>query len=747
MENPMDQRENLIQVFITESRENIDLLDQKIVRLEQEPDSKALLDEIFRAFHTLKGNSGLVGMARFEKIAHITEEILTQVREGKRRINTEVINFLLDSLDQLKILHDSIEENGTDDVTLKRVPAPDDASSQKTAPKPIKSKSAGSAGNKAKPDKSEKTVSGKNELGDEIAEDESWGIFADNLRQDRESAEIVAEDDNWEIFPETILRAYHEGGQVNLEIIDDGKGIDPEKIRAKAVEKGLLTVRQANSLGERDTINLIFRPGFSTAAKVTNISGRGVGMDVVKTNVEKIGGTVEVLSEVGKGSTIRIKIPLTLAIIPALIVTSGGQRFAIPQINLLELVRLEGEAMKNIERMGNAEIYRLRGKLLPIVRLNRILIIENAQKNRSDSLSIAVLAAGETQFGLIVDRIHDTEEIVVKPLSKHLKNIMAFAGATVMGDGKVALILDVVGLADTARIMMEENRLKMREKQSKEKTFTQNHTLLLFSIHRDEQLAIPLALVSRLETFDASLVQVTGHREVIKYHGRILPLLRVENYIDVKPPQQKETISVIVFSVENNEVGFIVSEIIDIVNSSEAIDTASLQQKGVLGSTIINERITMIIDAYTLIVHEYPDWFDKKSKAMLEQHHGEINQVLIVDDSPFIRAIERSYLESEGYHVIEANNGDEALERMTVNQVDLILTDIEMPKMDGIELTRNIRADSHLKNLPIVAVSSLARPEDLQRGYEAGVNAYLKKLNRNELMQSLEQALNMQRKN
>lgn len=896
----MSQREDLIHIFITESRENIELLDQKIVQIEDDPENRAMLDEIFRAFHTLKGNSGIVGMKRFEKIAHITEEVLTQVRDGKRDITSEVITFLLDSLDQLKILHEAIEQTGEDAVDLEAIPAP-----QQIEKESARKRKAASSGKQRSATKSSKKA--KEPTDEIIADDGSWGIFTQNLETDKELAqesepqqEVDREEESLEPAPaaeptgaarrqtdiaeswnkadstirvdvglldslmnmvgelvlsrnqimqfaqqienanfhaasqrldfctselqenvmktrmqpisnvfsrfprlvrdttrtnnkrvdlliegeeteldktiiegirdplthlvrnaidhgiedeETrtqlgkapqgtlILRAYHEGGQVNLEIIDDGSGIDPEKIRQKAVAKGIMTVQQADTLSDRDAINLIFRPGFSTAEKITNISGRGVGMDVVKTNIEKIGGNVEISSVVGKGTTIRIKIPLTLAIIPALIITSGQQRFAIPQINLLELVRLEGDEMSQIERLGGAEIYRLRGKLLPILRLNNVLQLDSCTAEELESLSIVVLAAGQTQFGLIVDKIHDTEEIVVKPLSKHLKDIHAFAGATVMGDGKVALILDVVGLADTAKITVEENHAQAEKREQAHLSNRQSHTFLLFSIHADDQVAIPLSLVSRLEKTETSRIQRAGSREVIKYRGKILPLLRIENVLQIQPPAPKETFSVIVFAVENNEVGFIVSEILDIVDYTEEIDTSSLQQNGVLGSIIINEKITLILDAFALIANEFPDWFERKSQQLVQEQAKVISNILIVDDSPFIRAIERSYLEPEGYTVFEANNGDEALERMTSENIDLIITDIEMPKMGGLELTQNIRKNQHYKDLPIVAVSSLGSQKDQTRGLEAGVNDYLKKLNREDLLASLEKVI------
>jgi len=921
----MGQREELIQIFVAESQENIELLDQNIVRLEQEPENRDLLDEIFRAFHTLKGNAGIVGMSRFEKIAHITEEVLTEIRDGTRKISSSVVTFLLDSLDQLKLLHDAIESTGTDVVEVAdETPAREEATPKKKRGRSTTSTKKQSARKKSPTKKKSSTGrrSSKNTEDrpseDLVAEDGSWGIFVENIKtaarrqqdvtpektadplpematpveqapkpsttacrskkppdpnsKQRTTAQnwtkgestirvnvglldnlmnlvgelvlsrnqilqLTSQTDNHTLqaasqrlnhctselqesimktrmqpianvfnrFPRLVrdvtantnkrvqlrleggeteldktiiegihdplthlvrnaidhgieavdtrekagkdpqgtllLRAFHEGGQVNIEIIDDGAGIDPEKLRDKAVEKGFLSAQQAAALSDRDAINLIFKAGFSTAAKVTNISGRGVGMDVVKTNIDHIGGSLDISSEVGAGTTIRIKIPLTLAIIPALIVSAGHQRFAIPQINLKELIRLNHDQMQQIERVGDAETFRLRGKLLPVVRLQQILKIATDASAAPESLSIVVLNAGDFEFGIIVDQIHDTEEIVVKPLCKHLKRISAFAGATVLGDGKVVLILDVVGLADAAHMATKDTLAASEPQETTPEKPEQTRTFLLFSISNDDQFAIPAALMSRLEKIDAAEIQKAGNREMIRYRGNILPLLRIENHLHMPPPPQQESLSLIVFSVEKNEVGFVVSKIIDIVESSVNLDTTSVQQDGVLGSTIIEGRITLVVDAYALIAKEHPEWFTRKSHAGEDEQTRENPTVLIVDDSPFIRAIERSYLEPEGYHVYEANNGDEALKTMNANSIDVVITDVEMPKMDGLELTRNIRAQERFRKLPVVVVSSLGGDRDVEAGMKAGASVYLKKLNRDELVASLQQVI------
>jgi len=316
------------------------------------------------------------------------------------------------------------------------------------------------------------------------------------------------------------LHASHEGGKVIIRIADDGGGIDPNRVRDKALRLNLITPDQAERMTDRDITNLIFLPGCSTAEQVTNFSGRGVGMDVVKTNVEKIGGTVDIDSQLGIGTTLKMKIPLTLAIIPALTITSGGDRYANPQVNLLELVRLDGEnARKGVERIHGIPVYRLRGNLLPLVYLNRILKVESpAGTVDTDVVNIVVLQADDRQFGLVVDAIHDTEEIVVKPLQKQIKSIPSFAGATIMGDGKVALILDVLGLAQMGKVVSASRERGIADKSTATAAVgPDKQTLLLFSGKTGSRMAVPLSMVARLEEFPRSAIERVGNQDVVQY--------------------------------------------------------------------------------------------------------------------------------------------------------------------------------------------------------------------------------------
>jgi two-component system chemotaxis sensor kinase CheA len=403
------------------------------------------------------------------------------------------------------------------------------------------------------------------------------------------------------------LRAYHEGGQVNIEVTDDGGGIDLARVKQKAVQRGLLTSERASQMSDYEALNIIFLPGFSTAEKVTNVSGRGGGMDVVKTNIEKIGGTVDLQSKMGEGTKLKIKIPLTLAIIPALIVNSGGERFAIPQVSLLELLRIDADqTATQIESIHGAPVYRLRGKLLPLVYLNRELKLPNPAKDGPSAVNIVVLQADGHPFGLVVDDINDTEEIVVKPLGKQLKGVGAFAGATIMGDGRVALILDVLGIAQRADIVTEARDRARLEGLQQKKRGPVRQSLLLFEAGQGSRMAIPLSSVARLEEFPESAIEFSGAQEVVRYRGQILPLIRVSRHVPQVGTQEapaegrQKSLHVVVYSEEGRDVGLLIGRIIDIVD--EAITTKRHAcGNGIFGSVVIQDKVTDLLDVQSII--------------------------------------------------------------------------------------------------------------------------------------------------
>ena len=413
-----------------------------------------------------------------------------------------------------------------------------------------------------------------------------------------------------------LLRAFHEGGQVNIEISDDGSGLPLEKLRSRAIERGLVTAERVARMNDREVAHLIFLPGFSTADQITNVSGRGVGMDVVKTNIERIGGTVDVSSRPGLGTTLKIKIPLTLAIIPALIVTSGGERFAIPQVNLLELVRLEGpQIQRSIERLHGASVYRLRGSLLPLVFLNQALRL-SAPEADQEACNIVVLQADDRQFGLVVDSINDTEEIVVKPLGKELKSITSFAGATIMGDGRVALILDVLGIAQRSNVLSPSRERAMVDNPHEQRAEGDaREAMLLFRIGGAGRMAIPLSMVARLEEIPQEKVEWAAGREVVQYRGAILPLLTLGGeHARSARTDPSQSLLVIVYSERGRSIGLVVEQILDVLEEVITVRSQATRD-GVLGSAVIQGKVTDLLDVHSVIRQFDPSFFDRKDAA------------------------------------------------------------------------------------------------------------------------------------
>lgn len=399
-----------------------------------------------------------------------------------------------------------------------------------------------------------------------------------------------------------LLRAFHEGGHVIIEIADDGAGLNTERIRAKALERGLVSAENAQRMSEQEVNRLIFLPGFSTAEQVTNISGRGVGMDVVRSNIEKIGGTVDLSSVRGAGTTLRIKIPLTLAIVPALIVSAGGERFAVPQVSLVELVRVEGNAsVRQIERIHGSPFFRLRGNLLPLVYLGHELELPPSD-HEGAVLNIVVVKAEDRNCGLVVDRVHDTEEIVVKPLGKQLKKLSVFAGATIMGDGHVALILDVLGLARRARVVGEVAHAtdEQRSVSSAEADVAAKTALLIVQAGKGCRAAVPLATVHRLEEFPVSAIEYASGMPVVQYRGGILPLVDLPLFLTGNESIGDEQKRVVVFSSAGREFGCVVDKIVDIVEDCVDLHKGA-KKRGILGSAIIQKQVTDLLDLDAIV--------------------------------------------------------------------------------------------------------------------------------------------------
>lgn len=536
-----------------------------------------------------------------------------------------------------------------------------------------------------------------------------------------------------------LLNAFHEGGHIIIEISDDGRGLPIDKIRNKILERGLATEEQLSQMSEKQIQQYIFHAGFSTAEKITSVSGRGVGMDVVRTNVEKIGGAIEMYSVFGKGTTFTIKIPLTLAIVSSLIVAAGPERYAIPQISVRELVRISKNSEYKIEMIKGSPILRLRDRLLPLVSLSSLLKLD-VEKKSSDDSYIIVSQVGAYMFGIIVDRVFDTEEIVVKPVSPILKGIRLFAGNTILGDGSVIMILDPNGIANAGGEIRggEHADFAAAEEEAAVSEGDRKVSLLVFRAGDGAQKAVPLSLVSRLEEINVKDVESSGHQKVIQYRGQLMPLVPFDKNMQMRKEGRQP---VLVFADQERLMGLMVDEIIDIVEERINVQISGTEQ-GLLGSAIIDEKAMDVIDVGYFLGLAHSDWFRTRTTQSFGGK-ADKKRVLLVDDSPFFRNMLAPMLSVAGYHVTSTAEAAEALRMCESGEkFDLIISDIEMPGMSGFEFAEKVKADgSRWKATPLVALSSHATPQDLDRGRQAGFDDYVAKFDRDALLRSVAQTI------
>lgn len=546
------------------------------------------------------------------------------------------------------------------------------------------------------------------------------------------------------------LRAFHEGGHIIIQIADDGRGLPLEKIKKKIISNSLATEDEVARMSSQQIQQYIFHAGFSTADKVTSVSGRGVGMDVVRTNIEKIGGSIEMNSVEGKGSTFSIKIPLTLAIVSSLIVAVGEERFAIPQLAVRELVLVSQKSEHRIEMIKDTPVFRLREKLLPLVSLNDLLKLgnNNALSTGFDHKYIIVTQVGGYSFGLIVDQVFDTEEIVVKPVAKILKDLPLFSGNTILGDGSVIMILDPGGIAKaTGELSMPEGEKENNTATSSSVLSGETKTsLLLFTAGNDAPKAVPLSIISRLENIELSSIEHSNGQMLVQYRGTLMPLIPFNPSVVVESEGQKP---LLVFADRGKSVGIIVDSIIDI--REEVIDVQVLQNKpGLVGSAIISGKATEIIEVMHYLNSVHGDWFkDHGDEPYLQQKNAETadgapvpRKILLVDDSPFFRNMLCPVLTVAGYDVVAVESPIRALELSERgDKFDLIISDIEMPEMNGFDFATKVRSSKEWQNTPMVAMTSHSTPEDIDHGYKSGFDRYIAKFDRETLLDTINRTL------
>ncbi len=567
--------------------------------------------------------------------------------------------------------------------------------------------------------------------------------------------------------PETgriTLNAFHEGGHIIIEISDDGAGLSVDRIKAKALANGLATESDLATMTDAQVQRFIMRAGFSTAAAITAVSGRGVGMDVVKTNIEQIGGTIDLKSTQGQGTTFTIKIPLTLAIVSALIVEAGGERFAVPQISVVELVRartsehgsIDSERTEPVvERINDTPVLRLRDQLLPLISLTDLLRLPAATTDAAeDAVYIVVTQIGGTTLGIIVDRVFDTEEIVVKPVAPILRHISMFSGNTILGDGSVIMILDPNGIARASGVGGGmEGRAGGRALSSGNATqgigANDRMAMLLFRAGDQAPKAVPLGLIARLEDIDRDRIETSAGQPVTQYRGRLMPLVPMSGMLDMDRPRH----AVLVFSDDERRhsggavadggrcMGLVVDEIVDVVDEVLQVELTG-NRPGLLGTAVIAGNATDVIDIGFYLTQAYADWFAQPQQALQAGANGKLARILVVEDSEFFRHMLVPSLSSAGFDVVAAHDAAHALRLHDAGEMfDAIVSDIEMPDMNGIAFVRSLRSKGRWSELPVIALTSHVAPEQIELGREAGFTDYVAKFERTALLASLHQCL------
>ena len=895
--------DDLLREFLTETNESLDVVDNQLVKFEQEPNNAKILDNIFRLVHTIKGTCGFLGLPRLEALAHAAETLMGKFRDGMP-VTGHAVTLILQTIDRLKEILGQLEATeaepeGTDDDLIDQLHhmaehgaevASEDAPIAVASPEPVKDDSTtgtlivqtleralrpgevslddlekafretetevaapaaapapapAAAAPAAKP-AAAKPPARKPGNDTDVVMSESDKVANQSIRVNVDTLEhlmtmvselvltrnqlleigrrhedsdfkvplqrlsnVTAElqegvmktrmqpiGNAWQKLPRIVrdlatelgkqielemhgadteldrqvldlikdplthmvrnsadhglegpaeraqggkpeqgtirLSAYHEGGHIIICIADNGRGLNTERIKAKAVQNGLATEAEIEKMTEAQIHKFIFAPGFSTAAAVTSVSGRGVGMDVVRTNIDQIGGTIDIKSVAGEGSSVTIKIPLTLAIVSALIVEAAGDRFAIPQLSVVELVRARANSEYRIERIKDTPVLRLRNKLLPLMHLKKLLKIDDGSSIDPENGFIVVTQVGNQTFGIVVDGVFHTEEIVVKPMSTKLRHIGMFSGNTILGDGAVIMIVDPNGIAQAlGTSVASQSEINDENAATRASSTDQLTSLLVFRAGTMQPKAVPLALITRLEEIAADKIEMSNGRHMVQYREQLMPLVTMDG-VSVRT---EGTQPILVFADDGRSMGLVVDEIIDIVEERLNIEVAS-GREGILGSAVIKGQATEVIDVGYFLPMAFADWFSRKEM----RPSLSAQSVLLVDDSAFFRNMLAPVLKAAGYRVSVAANGNEGLSVLRSGQpFAAVLTDIEMPDMNGFEFAESIRADQRFGTMPIIALSSLVSPAAVERGRQAGFHDYVAKFDRPGLIAALKE--------
>jgi two-component system chemotaxis sensor kinase CheA len=844
--------DEILRDFVTETADSIESVDRELVRLEQDPNDEAILSNIFRLVHTIKGTCGFLGLNRLENLSHAAETLMGRFREGSA-VTTDAVDLILATVDRIKLILRSIEENAAepegDDADLIRSlertagivgagaddeivdvseplalpePAPADrATPPSAAPQgsqvPVRRAQASpqSQSIRVPIDTIEslmtmvsELVLTRNQLVEisrraeypefkgplqrlssvtaelqervmktrmqpistawqklprlvrdlcaELGKDIELELAGADTELDRQVLELVkdpfthlirnAADHGIETPQErrrlgkaprgTIrISAAHESGTISIDVADDGRGIDIGRVAAKALERGLVTPAELERMTEERIARFIFEPGFSTMSAVSHVSGRGVGMDVVRSNIELIGGSVDVRWTRGAGSVFTIKIPLTLAIVAALIIETAGQRFALPQSAVVELVQPLASAEHRLEQVRGSWLLRLRETQIPVIRLATVLGIEDplGAPTPQDGF-VVVLKLGQRIFGLAVDAVFHTEEIVVKPLSGLLRSLSVFSGNTILGDGAVVLILDPNGILARLGDQSVQGRGERDDApRPRKRLHEEKSSFLVFRAGRGEAKAVSLAAVTRLEEVDSSAIETVAGRQFIQYRGEIIPVLQADPAMDLSTGIRP----ILLFSDGQRMAGLMVDEIVDIVEDHFDVKPVG-QMPGLLGTAVIRERATEVLDIGHWLAAAHPDAPEGVHPAGAHRSR----RIMLLEAAPFFRGMLAPVLKAAGYEVVALAEVDAALSLLARGEpFDAIVADVEAPGRNGFDLAEELRAGHRVQLPPVIALSARGGSSVVDRARRLDLADVVSKFDRPGLLDALAEAL------
>lgn len=874
--------DDLLSEFLTETNEHLETVDRQLIEFERTPSNAAILRNIFRLVHTIKGTCGFLGLPRLEAVAHAAETLLGRLRDGAP-VTPQIVTLILRAIDGIRMILRTLEGTGAEPdgndaelidalnlaaatadkpvappadepaesvegtlayQVLTRALQPGEASLDElerafretpgpdltppTAPQPA------APGHPVSEPTAQASHAQPQETGDTRAANQTIRVHVGTLehlmtmvselvltrnqlveiaRREHDQyfklplqrlSHITAElqdsvmktrmqpiGNAWNKLPRLIrdlsaelgkkielvmdgadteldrqvleqikdplmhmirnsadhgietpdervskgkpetgrirLSASHESGSISIRISDDGKGLDYARIRKKALEAGIANAVELGRMTEAQVARFIFHPGFSTASRISHVSGRGVGMDVVRSNVEAMGGTIEITSEFGRGTTILVKIPLTLAIVSALVVSVKDQRYAIPQAAIRELVRVRPGTAHAVEMVNGAYVLRLRERLLPVVTLASLIL---AQGGAPDSGFVVVTQCGQQQFGIMVDAVLQTEEIVVKPMNSKLRSISLFSGSTIMGDGTVVLILDPNGLARSVGTTDSDSSMADDDATCVADDTDASQAILVFKGGGDTPMAVPLSLVTRLEEVDAATIEQASGRPIVQYRGKLLPIIRAHDALCL-PDSGLQPL--VIFSDGQRSMGMAVEAIVDIVNQPVNIDFSN-HEPGVLGSAVISGRATDMIDLTHYLPQAYQDWLSApKMVSPASPSH-----VLLLEQSDFLREMLSPVIRASGHVPLPCRDFDEAFAMLEArSSVGMIVADIENEASGGLRLAKALAEHPRYRAVPVLGLVSIPYREFADQARAAGITDLVAKFDRPALLSVL----------